>query len=365
MADVIKLLDQAYFSKDDLVSLLAADESDTKLIFKKAAEVREKYVGKKVFFRGLIEYSNKCAKNCLYCGIRCGNTKVQRYEMTEEEVLEAATFAFKNNYGSIVIQSGERQDKRFTETIIHLLEKIKALSEGKLGVTLSLGEQTEETYKKWFDHGGHRYLLRIEVSNRELYAKLHPNDHLHSYDQRLEALKTLKKLGYQAGTGVMIGLPYQTIRDLADDLIFFREFDIDMIGMGPYIEHAETPLYGVYESVIPLNERFRLALKMIAILRIMMKDINIAATTAMQTIDKQGREKAIMVGANIIMPNLTPVKYRENYLLYENKPCIDEEAEECMSCLEARIHLAGATIGYGEWGDSKHFNHRFPTQPTD
>jgi biotin synthase len=153
----------------------------------------------------------------------------------------------------------------------------------------------------------------------------------------------------------MIGLPYQTLTDLADDLVFFRELDIDMAGMGPYIEHAETPLFPLKEQLMPLKDRFDLSLKMVACLRIMMKDINIAATTAMQTIDPQGREKALMVGANVIMPNLTPVKYREGYLLYENKPCLDEEASECKSCLEARIRIAGGEIGYGEWGDSRHF----------
>jgi biotin synthase len=156
----------------------------------------------------------------------------------------------------------------------------------------------------------------------------------------------------------MIGLPFQTISDLADDLIFFRDFDIDMAGMGPYIEHEDTPLYQYRNELLPLRERFLLSLKMVALLRIMMKDINIAATTAMQTIDPQGREKALLIGANVLMPNLTPVKYRQSYLLYQNKPCLDEEAGECKSCLEARIALAGDEIGFGEWGDSKHFKKR-------
>jgi biotin synthase len=201
-------------------------------------------------------------------------------------------------------------------------------------------------------------LLRIEVSNPALYLKLHPNNKSHDYHNRLEALKMLRKTGFQVGTGVMIGLPFQTISDLADDLIFFREFDIDMAGMGPYVEHADTPLYAYRNKLLPLKQRFDLSLKMVAILRIMMKNINIAATTAMQTIDPQGREKALMVGANVIMPNLTPVKYRQNYLLYENKPCQDEEADACKNCLEGRIHMAGDTIGYGEWGDSIHFSDR-------
>jgi biotin synthase len=275
--------------------------------------------------------------------------------MTEEEVLEATRFAWENKYASIVIQAGEQTSKPYIARIESMLKKIHARTNGGIHVTLSLGEQLEDTYKRWLDAGAHRYLLRIEVSNPVLYKKLHPDNHTHNYHQRLQALHTLRKVGYQVGTGVMIGLPFQTIPDLADDLIFFRDFDIDMAGMGPYIEHADTPLYQYKESLLPVQERFDLSLKMVALLRIMMKNINIAATTAMQTIDPQGREKALMVGANIIMPNLTPVKYRQDYLLYENKPCLDEDADECRNCLETRIHMAGDEIGYGEWGDSKHF----------
>jgi biotin synthase len=352
------ILKKTQFSKEDMVTLLSANKEESRLIFEQGKNVKEEFVGRKVYLRGLIEYSNYCSKNCFYCGIRAGNSRFERYQMPEEEVLEAARFALDNNYASIVIQSGERSDSRFVSTIEKLLKEIREMSHGKLHVTLSLGEQTEDTYRRWFEAGSHRYLLRIEVSNPELYKKLHPNDHHHDYEERLNALRLLKKVGFQVGTGVMIGLPFQTLSDLADDLLFFRDFDIDMAGMGPYIEHEDTPLFQYRNELLTLQERFDLSLKMIAILRILMKDINIAATTAMQTIDPQGREKALLVGANVIMPNLTPVKYRQDYLLYQNKPCLDEEAEECKSCLEARIFLAGDKIGYGEWGDSKHFQHR-------
>jgi biotin synthase len=355
IADILK---KETFSKEDLITLLSTNEEESKLIFALSKAVKEEQIGKKVYFRGLIEYSNYCSKNCFYCGIRAGNSKYTRYEMSEEEVLEAARFAHLNDFASIVIQSGERNDRKFIDTIENLLKKIQLLSEGKLHVTLSLGEQTEDTYKRWFAAGAQRYLLRIEVSNPGLYKKLHPNDKHHDYNDRLEALRRLRRTGYQVGTGVMIGLPFQTLADLADDLIFFRDFDIDMAGMGPYIEHQDTPLYQFRNELLPLRQRFLLSLKMVALLRIMMKDINIAATTAMQTIDPQGREKALLVGANVIMPNLTPVKYRQDYLLYENKPCLDEEAQECQSCLEARIALSGDEIGYGEWGDSKHYKRR-------
>ncbi len=352
------ILDQASFSREDLALLLKTGEEERKLLFAKAAEVKEDYVGKKVYYRGLVEYSNLCGKNCLYCGIRAGNKKARRYEVTEEEVLEAARYAWENKFGSVVIQAGERSGKDYVRRIERLLRQIKQMSNGELGITLSLGEQSEETYRRWFEAGAHRYLLRIEVSNPDLYHKYHPRNKAHNYQARLDSLFLLRKLGYQVGTGVMIGLPFQSVEDLADDLMFFKEYDIDMVGMGPYIEHEDTPMYQYRDQLLPKMERFYLSLKMVATLRILMKDINIAATTAMQAIDPMGREKSIKVGANIIMPNLTPSRYREDYLLYEDKPCTDEDAEECKRCLEARIHMAGAEIGYGEWGDSKHFARR-------
>lgn len=358
MLTVKNILEKDHFSREDLIVLLGSSGADRTLLFEKAKAVKVEYVGRKVFFRGLIEYSNYCAKNCYYCGIRAGNSKYIRYQMLDEEVLECAMYAYNNRFASIVIQAGERTNRDFVDRIERLLQEIGKRTENSLHVTLSLGEQDEDTYKRWLAAGAHRYLLRIEVSNPELYKKLHPADQFHRYEERLEALHRLRRIGFQVGTGVMIGLPFQTPEDLADDLIFFREFDIDMAGMGPYIEHEETPLFVHSQSLLPLKERFDLALKMVAILRIMMKDINIAATTAMQTIDPQGREKALMVGANVIMPNLTPTKYRQDYLLYENKPCLDEEADECKNCLEARIHMAGDSIGYGEWGDSRHFTRR-------
>ena len=359
MSERIKIiLDQGTFSKTDLVSLLSADEESRKLLFAKAEEVKKEFVGNKVFYRGLIEFSNLCGKNCYYCGIRAGNKKSHRYEVTENEVLDAARYAYENHFGSLVIQAGERSGVEYVKRIERLVKMIKQMSNGELGITLSLGEQSEETYRRWFEAGAHRYLLRIEVSNPELYPKYHPNDKIHDYNERLEALYRLRKVGYQVGTGVMIGLPFQTVEDLADDLLFFQEHDIDMIGMGPYIEHEDTPMYQHKHLLMSKMDRFYLSLKMVAVLRILMKDINIAATTAMQAIDPMGREKSIKVGANIIMPNLTPTKYRDDYLLYEDKPCTDEDAEECKRCLEARIKMAGAEIGYGEWGDSKHFRTR-------
>lgn len=355
------ILDRPVLGKEDILSLLKCDEGEQKELLARAAEIKGKYVGNIVYFRGLIEYSNICSKNCLYCGVRSGNQHVERYQMTDEEVFEACDYAFRNGFASLVIQSGERHDVSFIRKINELLKEIKERYHGRLRVTLSCGEQREDTYRQWQESGAQRYLLRIETSNPALYARLHPVDGNHVFQERVEALDALMNLGYQAGTGVMIGLPFQTLEHLADDLLFFREKNFPMFGMGPYIEHAETPLYQYKDLLWTEKERFTLSLKMVAILRLMMKDVNIAATTAMQTLDPLGREKAIMAGANVIMPNLTPLKYRRDYQLYEGKPCLDEEADQCKVCLEYRIKVSGNRIGYGEWGDSVHYQKANPS----
>lgn len=344
--------------RSEIINLLGSTGIEKEKLFKQAREIRDRTVGNKVYFRGLVEFSNICAKNCLYCGIRKGNSNVVRYDLSDNEILDACRFAWENKFASVVLQSGELSSSSFVKRVDRLLKAIKTFSGNELGITLSCGEQTRETYRRWYESGAHRYLLRIEATNRNLYEKIHPVNKLHLFDRRLQALHYLRETGYQVGTGVMIGLPFQTLDDLAGDLLFFRELDIDMCGMGPYIEHEDTPLYEYRHLLQTRKERFDLALKMIAVLRILMPDINIAAATALQAIDPAGREKAVAIGANVIMPNLTPMAHRKDYLLYEDKPCLDEDAELCKQCLEARIHLAGSEIGYGEWGDSKHFGLR-------
>jgi biotin synthase len=350
-----EILLQTNFSRNDLVTLLLAEGEERQLLFQRAQSVKLETIGNKVYFRGLVEFSNICAKDCLYCGIRKSNDKVVRYDTSDDEILEACRFAWENRFGSVVLQSGELSSAAFVGRISQLLQKIKKLSNGELGITLSCGEQRLETYQLWRENGAHRYLLRVESSNPELYRKLHPENDFHSHARRIQALKDLKTAGYQVGTGVMIGLPFQTTEDLADDLLFFRHIDVAMVGMGPYIEHEDTPLYAYRSQLKTKQQRFDLALKMAAVLRLLMPDINIAAATALQAIDPAGREKALTIGANVIMPNLTSGKYRKEYQLYEDKPCLDEDAELCRNCLEARIELAGCEIGYGEWGDSKHY----------
>lgn len=258
----------------------------------------------------------------------------------------------------MVLQGGERSDKPFIDRITRLLQEIKKNSNHELGITLSLGEQTEDTYKRWKDAGAHRYLLRIESSNPELYAKIHPNNSHHSHSTRLKCLESLQRCGYQTGTGVMIGLPFQTITDLANDLLFLQSMDIDMVGMGPYLEHHATPLYEYRHSLLSLQERLRLSIHMVAILRLLMPDINIAATTALQAIEASGREKALEIGANVVMPNITPTSNRTLYKLYENKPGTHEGAAESMRKLEESILKSGCKVAYGVWGDSQHFQTR-------
>lgn len=354
---IASTLDKKVLDRDDIIALLQCSEDETPLLYRRAAAVRDRYVGSHVYLRGLIEYSNICRKNCLYCGVRRDNLRIERYTMTREEVLEAAMTAFKLNLGSIAIQSGENSSKVFIDTIEELIAAISRMTDKKLGITLSLGEQSRETYKRWYDAGAHRYLLRIETSNQTLYRKLHPDDEMHRYQRRLDSLKAIQDSGYQTGTGVMIGLPYQTMGDLADDIIFMRDFDIDMCGMGPYIEHSDTPLGERGTDHHLLKERFNLSLRMIAILRIVMKDINIVASTAMQTIDPAGREKAVCCGANVVMPNFTPARYREGYLIYEGKPGYCEVNESNVSGLNPDL-IPGITVGLGVWGDTPHYGRR-------
>ncbi len=352
--NINEILEKDSLTKDDLVYLMKVqDPKDLESLYNKAYEVKKKEIGQKVYYRGLIEFGNYCVKNCYYCGIRKDNKDVERYHMSKEDILESARWIHKNGYGSVALQSGERQDPEYIDFVEDVIKEIKKI--GNLGITLSLGEQSEETYKRWFDAGAHRYLLRIESSTKRIYDTIHPTDKLHDFDTRVNCLKILKNVGYQVGTGVMIGLPGQTEEDLVNDIIFYKENDIDMIGMGPYIPHDDTPM-GQQELSIPVKaKRVELGLKMIAITRIFLKDVNIAATTALQGLDPLGREKGLKAGANILMPITTKDEHRAKYQLYNDKPCIDDNADKCKNCLEGRIKSVGDEIMYGEWGDSPHF----------
>ncbi len=336
----------------ELIALLQIPKDREKYLFELSTKAKLANVGNLVFLRGLIEISNICHKNCYYCGIRRDSKHATRYNLDDNDIIESAIYAHKNGYGSLALQAGELENEQNTQRIEKILREIQKLSNGELGVTLSLGEQNYDVYERWRKAGASRYLLRIETSSAEFYKTLHPNDSLHNFDRRVECLKTLRELDYQVGTGVMIGLPNQTAEILADDLLFFKDLDIDMCGMGPYLENPDSMLP---PATLSLEERFDLTLRMIAILRIMMPKVNIAATTALQAIDPLGREKALQIGANVIMPNITPVSVRKNYKLYDNKPISEDCLDIQDKTLFERIREAGCEIGFGIQGNSLHY----------
>lgn len=338
-----------------LVRLLTLERPDELAeLYAAAYAVKTREVGRLVRLRGLIEISNICTQDCCYCGIRRSNERVTRYAMTKPEILAAARLALEFGYGSVVLQGGERSDPAFVDFIEELLHAIKTISGGRLGITLSLGEQSGETFRRWFAAGAHRYLLRIESSNPRLFAAIHPSGQ--SFENRLRCLDELRLAGYQVGTGVMCGLPGQTADDLAGDIEFFKTRDIDMLGMGPYIPHRDTPM-GRDFDYRPARQ-LEAGLKLIAATRLALRDVNIAATTALQTLAPDGRERGLLAGANVIMPNLGEVGHRGDYLLYEGKPGLDENAESTRRALLASIESIGEGIEAGAWGDSPHFARR-------
>ena len=297
---------------DELSGMLAsADEGLWREIFAAAREVKAKCGKTETLPRGLIECSNICAKDCLYCGIRKGNAKVPRYLIPEEEVAACVDEARRRGYPAVAFQAGEIESEANTVYYERLLAKCRGLE-----VTLSLGEQTEEVYRRWKDAGAMRYLIRIETSNRELYAKIHPAEC--SFERRVECIRTLKRLGYVTGSGVMIGLPGQTIDDLAHDIVFYGDENLDMVGMGPYVAHPDSLMPGSRYQLPMTN--YQLSLRMIALTRLYLWNVNIVAATALEALDPEnGRRGGIDAGANVIMTNLTPEKFRVGYDLYPGK----------------------------------------------
>jgi biotin synthase len=344
----------------DLVTILSAKmPAEVEAVRMAAEQVLLENCGEGVYLRGLVEASNACACDCLYCGIRKSNKAVHRYTLTADEIFACARLCSELGYGSMVIQSGERSDRSFIRMIADAVRRIKRETRTSsepdgLGVTLCIGQQSRETYQRLFDAGAHRYLLRIETTNPDLFARIHPSDQ--DFESRVACLDILRDIGFQVGTGVMIGLPGQTLEDLADDILFFAGHDVDMIGMGPYIPHPETPLGR--EDCPNAAERMRLALLTISATRLKLRDVNIASTTALQALDPAGREKGLRFGANIVMPQVTPQDVRRDYQLYPGKPCLDENVQECQAGLGMRIERAGRQIGYRAWGDSKHAKKR-------
>lgn len=318
-------------SLEDLIYLISSNKFDEK-IFEIADEIRKKYVGNDVHIRAIIEFSNFCKMNCLYCGLRSQNKNLKRYRMKPEEILKRVRLIAEKNIKTVVLQSGE--DPFYTTEIIeNLIIEIKKMN---LAVTLSIGERNFEEYKIWKNVGADRYLMRHETADSNLYKKLHPSD---TFENRKNHLLKLKELGYEIGAGFMVGLPGQGAYELSEDLIFLREIDPDMIGIGPFIPNPDTPLRN--EKGGDLNT----TLKMIALSRILIPTANIPATTAMGSIHPFGRQMALKCGANVIMPNLTPNPYRPNYTLYPNKICLFESDTACINCVKGMITSLGRKVG--------------------
>lgn len=332
--------------------MLKSENNEQNELHKKACLVRNKNATNSVYFRGLIEFSNICQNNCYYCGIRKSNTKVKRYELTVDQILMCVDSCYRNRITSIVLQSGERTDKEFTDFIFKIINEIKTKFPD-IFITLSVGELPREIYEELFRLGVQRYLLRIETSDEQHYYKLHPDTM--SFKNRLRCLNDLKEIGYQVGTGVMINSPFQKIENLADDILFFRDIDIDMCGMGPFIPHSETRFANYnYNREQSLN----LGLNMISALRITMPDINIAATTALETISNCGRKLGLMAGANVIMPQFSPFSTRKEYFLYNDKPVGTEDDTDLINSLKQVCKESGMIPGFEDPGSSLHFQRR-------
>mgnify|MGYP000015291762 FL=1 len=328
-------------SKNEIVRLLA-DEQNEPALLKRADRIRKKYVGDAIHLRGLIEFSNICRNNCLYCGIRRGNGKVARYRMEEDELVETARRAAALGFKTVVMQSGE--DMYYTqEKMCRIIEAIKKFD---VAVTLSIGERSYGDYKAFREAGADRYLMRIETTDKDLYHRLDPGM---SWQHRYECLLMIKELGYELGSGIMVGLPGQSLESIAADLMFLRRLGVDMAGIGPFIPHPETPLAGEPGGSL------HLALRTMAIMRLLLPDINIPATTAMESLHPDGRMMALQGGANVVMPNVTEGEYRKLYELYPGKICVNDTPVHCRSCISRKILSIGRTIGtgYGSHRDNR------------
>jgi len=337
---LIKIRDDVSPSKNDLEVLLSKeDKSELKTIFSFADKIRKEFCGDGIFLRGIIEFSNYCVRDCFYCGLNRGNFKLERYRMGKDEVLSSVAFLAGNNIKTVVLQSGDDPniDVAWLKDII--LEIKKRFS---MAITLSVGERKFEDYKAWKKAGADRYLLKIETSGKRLYESMHTDM---SFDRRIKCLDALRDLGYQVGSGNIIGLPGQTLKTIAEDIIFFKEKDFDMIGIGPFIPHDDSRF-----SRQKTGEAL-LTLKVIALTRIVTKNAHIPATTALGSLDKDYRSDGLTCGANVLMPNFTPQPYRKLYEIYPGKRCVDEPVGACNFCMGDMAKSLGRYIDYGR-GDS-------------
>ena len=326
-------------NKNEIIEILS-DNKKNEWLFKEADRVRHENVGDEVHLRGLIEFSNICKRQCKYCGLRSENKEIERYRILKDEILTYVKSAVNMGYRTVVLQSGE--DEYYdTDKMVEIIREIKKFD---IALTLSIGEKTYDEFKAFKDAGADRYLIRIETTDKKLYEAMHPHA---SFENRVRCLYDLKSLGFETGSGCLVGLPNQTIESLADDILFFKKLDADMIGIGPFIPHEQTPLKDAQKG------DFWLALKVMALTRINLPNINIPATTAMETLNPNGRIIALQSGANVVMPNVTSKEYRAKYEIYPGKICINENPEQCRGCIEGKIKAIGRTIS-----KAKGFRHR-------
>lgn len=334
--ELIDLLEKEHkLSRSQWIELLSDfDDEDKKYAAERARAISVKRFGKNIYIRGIVEFSNICKNDCLYCGIRKSNHNVQRYRLTEDDIMECCDKGHEYGFRTFVLQSGE--DNFFTaEKMSEIISRIKS-RHPDCAVTVSIGEKSYDEYKMMFDAGADRYLLRHETANKTHYEKLHPSEM--SFENRIKCLEDLRNIGYQVGCGMMIGSPFQTKECLADDMIFMGKFKPHMIGIGPFIPHKDTPFR---------NEKkgsYEMTLFLLSLCRIMLPNVLLPATTALGTIDPKGREMGVLSGANVVMPNLSPLNVRKKYLLYDNKICTGDESAQCIQCMGARMRSIGYDI---------------------
>ena len=334
-----KLYENQILEKDEFVSLIngymqSFPKELSEYLFKKSEAVRRENYGNDVYIRGLIEFTNYCKNDCYYCGIRKSNNNADRYRLSEDDIMECCKAGYELGFRTFVLQGGE--DGYYTdERIVSIIEKIKSRYPD-CAVTLSIGEKSYESYKKYFDAGADRYLLRHETANDEHYRKLHPQSL--SLANRKQCLWNLKEIGYQVGCGFMVGSPGQTAECLAEDMLFMNELKPQMVGIGPFIPHKETPFSNESGGTLEMT------LFMLGLIRLMLPNVLLPATTALGTIHPLGRELGIRAGANVVMPNLSPVNVRKKYMLYDGKICTGDEAAECRFCMQKRMENIGYKV---------------------
>ena len=333
MKAVDKLIQRQKLTKEEFIEILKQqDDPDIRELLKEEAiRLRKHYYGTKVFTRGLIEFTNHCKNDCYYCGIRRSNKNAKRFRLSQEDILACCENGYELGFRTFVLQGGE--DVWYTDAkLVEIIRRIKTLYP-ECAVTLSVGEKSYESYKAYKEAGADRYLLRHETADEQHYEVLHPAEM--SLANRKQCLQDLKDLGYQTGAGFMVGAPGQTLECLAEDLVFLKELEPQMVGIGPFIPHHDTMFAEEPSGSVPLT------LFLLSVIRIMLPHVLLPATTALGTADPLGREKGLQHGANVVMPNLSPVKNRKQYDLYDNKICTGEEAAECRGCLGRRVESVG------------------------